>query len=166
MNDVIRNSLDTGEPPLVAVPDSVVDFVDGFLRVRTGNLETTFRPKRTAADHISILHGMILRERQAYAAREAELLDKLARANFFLDCHTTGERGANHCEFDGTHVCTVCHDADLEAELTTLREKLKELLEAAIPFTSGDTVDETSGTIPLMIRLEHAIEVAQAEGGE
>ena len=57
-------------------------------------------------------------------------------------------------------------EIDRRVELTTLREKLKELLEAAIPFTSGDTVDETSGTIPLMIRLEHAIEAAQAEGGE
>ena len=66
--------------------------------------------------------------REAYAAREAELLDKLARANFFLDCHTTGERGANHCGFEGTHVCTVCHNADLEAELAVLRDGLQRIV--------------------------------------
>lgn len=37
------------------------------------------------------------------------------------------------------------------------REVLLELIEAASPFTSGDTVDETDGTIPLMYRLEWAI---------
>lgn len=38
---------------------------------------------------------------------------------------------------------------------------LRELIEAARPFTSGDTVDETSGTIPKMDRLEQAIDDAE-----
>ena len=40
------------------------------------------------------------------------------------------------------------------------KEILRELIDAAKPFTSGDVVDETSGTIPLMERLEDAIEAA------
>ena len=38
---------------------------------------------------------------------------------------------------------------------------LRELIEAARPFTSGNTVDETSGTIPLMERLSEAIRNAE-----
>lgn len=37
------------------------------------------------------------------------------------------------------------------------QEILSELLAAAQPFTSGEVVDEVSGTIPLMKRLEDAI---------
>lgn len=36
-----------------------------------------------------------------------------------------------------------------------------ELIQAAEPFTSGDTVDETSGTVPLMDRLEKALKKAK-----
>ncbi len=38
---------------------------------------------------------------------------------------------------------------------------LIELIDAAKPFTSGDIVDETTGTIPLMERLERAIDEAE-----
>ena len=38
---------------------------------------------------------------------------------------------------------------------------LRDLIEAARPFTSGDVVDETCGTMPLMEALENAIEQAQ-----
>ncbi len=41
--------------------------------------------------------------------------------------------------------------------------KIKELIEAAKPFLSGDVVDETSGTIPLMDRLENAIDAVEEE---
>jgi len=41
-----------------------------------------------------------------------------------------------------------------------LKTVLEELIEAAEPFASGDIVDETSGTIPLMNRLERAIDRA------
>ena len=34
---------------------------------------------------------------------------------------------------------------------------IKRLVKAAKPFTSGDVVDETDGTIPLMEELEEAI---------
>ncbi len=44
----------------------------------------------------------------------------------------------------------------------TAEELLRELIEAARPFTSGDTVTETSGTIPLMEALEDVIEKAEA----
>lgn len=37
------------------------------------------------------------------------------------------------------------------------RQTVVELAEAALPFISGDTVDETGGTIPLMERLENAL---------
>ena len=40
-----------------------------------------------------------------------------------------------------------------------------ELVQAAIPFLSGDTVDETCGTIPLMDRLEEAIKQANISLG-
>jgi len=43
-------------------------------------------------------------------------------------------------------------------EISTIRK----LIEAAKPFTSGETVTETSGTIPLMEELEDAIEAAEA----
>lgn len=36
-----------------------------------------------------------------------------------------------------------------------------ELILAASPFTSGDTVTETEGTEPLMDRLEDALEAAR-----
>lgn len=42
-----------------------------------------------------------------------------------------------------------------------MSELLRELIESARPFTSGDTVDETCGTIPLMARLKKAIEAAE-----
>ena len=45
----------------------------------------------------------------------------------------------------------------IEKYCKDLEDSLKELIEAAQPFTSGDTVDETDGTIPLMDRLEAAI---------
>ncbi len=38
-----------------------------------------------------------------------------------------------------------------------LVKAILELIEASRPFTGGDVVDETSGTIPLMDRLEEAI---------
>ena len=38
---------------------------------------------------------------------------------------------------------------------------IKELIEAAKPFLSGDVVDETSGTILLIERLEQAIETGE-----
>ena len=43
---------------------------------------------------------------------------------------------------------------------------LKELIETSEPFTSGDIVDETNGTIPLMERLELALQNARKELGE
>jgi len=39
---------------------------------------------------------------------------------------------------------------------------IKELIEASKPFTGDDVVDETCGTVPLMIRLEEAIKEAEA----
>ena len=39
---------------------------------------------------------------------------------------------------------------------------LRALIEACRPFTSGDVVTETSGTIPLIEALEDAIESAEA----
>lgn len=41
--------------------------------------------------------------------------------------------------------------------MATFAEAVKELRDAAEPFTSGDIVDETVGTEPLMERLEIAI---------
>lgn len=40
-------------------------------------------------------------------------------------------------------------------------EELKELIDAARPFTSGDIVDELCATVPLMERLESAIKAAE-----
>lgn len=40
-------------------------------------------------------------------------------------------------------------------------KELRKLIEAARPFLSGDTVTETCGTIPLMNKLEKAIEAAE-----
>ena len=44
---------------------------------------------------------------------------------------------------------------------TELIEALEALIEAAKPFLKDTVVTETSGTIPLMERLEEAIEKAQ-----
>lgn len=41
------------------------------------------------------------------------------------------------------------------------RKCIEDLIAAAKPFTSGDVVDETSGTIPLMEALRKAIEQMQ-----
>ena len=46
---------------------------------------------------------------------------------------------------------------DLEHDIIIFAEVVEELRDAAKPFTSGDIVDETTGTIPLMERLEVAI---------
>ena len=40
----------------------------------------------------------------------------------------------------------------------------RELVDAAKPFTSADTVDETSGTIPLMEALSDALDTAKRLG--
>ena len=45
--------------------------------------------------------------------------------------------------------------------MTNIIKVLEELIEAAEPFTSDEVVDETTGTIPLMERLEEAIEQAE-----
>jgi hypothetical protein len=45
----------------------------------------------------------------------------------------------------------------VERNLYNFTVAVKELRDASEPFTSGDTVDETGGTIPLMERLENAI---------
>jgi len=42
-----------------------------------------------------------------------------------------------------------------------IRKALRDLVEASEPFTSGDVVDETSGTIPLMKSLDDAIKAAR-----
>ena len=36
---------------------------------------------------------------------------------FWHDCHVEGRRGADHCLFEGTHVCTFCTIADLRRQL-------------------------------------------------
>lgn len=46
---------------------------------------------------------------------------------------------------------------ELEHDLTIFVEVVKELRDVAEPFTSGDVVDETEGTEPLMEKLEIAI---------
>lgn len=42
-------------------------------------------------------------------------------------------------------------------------QTLKDLIAAAKPFISGEVVDETSGTIPLMEALRKAIEAAEKQ---
>ena len=46
--------------------------------------------------------------------------------------------------------------------LTECKTILTEIIAASAPFTSCNVVDETSGTIPLMERLEDAIRAANA----
>lgn len=46
----------------------------------------------------------------------------------------------------------------VKRDLYNFTVAVKELRDASEPFTSGDTVDETGGTIPLMERLGSAIE--------
>ena len=46
-----------------------------------------------------------------------------------------------------------------------LKAEIKELIEAARPFLSGDVVDELCATIPLMERLEKAIKAVEAQEG-
>lgn len=43
----------------------------------------------------------------------------------------------------------------------TITEAVQRLIAAAKPFTDGNIVDETSGTIPLMEELRKAIEAAE-----
>lgn len=49
----------------------------------------------------------------------------------------------------------------IEQLVIIIKADIKELIDAAKPFLSGDIVVETSGTIPLMERLEEAIERAE-----
>jgi hypothetical protein len=46
-------------------------------------------------------------------------------------------------------------------ETDPVKRALFDLMKAAAPFTNGDIVTETSGTIPLMESLEDAIKNAQ-----
>jgi hypothetical protein len=48
-------------------------------------------------------------------------------------------------------------------ETDPVKAVLFELMQAAIPFTSSKTVTETSGTAPLMERLEEVIDKAQEQ---
>lgn len=46
-------------------------------------------------------------------------------------------------------------------ELKDIKDVLADMIEAARPFLSGDTVTKTSGTIPLIERLDVCIENAE-----
>ena len=46
---------------------------------------------------------------------------------------------------------------------SSVQQIIEELINAAAPFLSDDVVDETTGTIPLMIRLEKAIKQMKIE---
>lgn len=50
---------------------------------------------------------------------------------------------------------------DEQHELIEIKKTLVELIDAARPFTSSDIVDETTGTIPLMDRLDNCIKRAE-----
>jgi hypothetical protein len=47
--------------------------------------------------------------------------------------------------------------------MSDVSEALQRLIAAAKPFLSGDVVDETTGTIPLMQALQDAITAAEKE---
>lgn len=47
----------------------------------------------------------------------------LREQNFWHDCKTNGQRGANFCELEGTHVCTLCQ----AAEVAALRQRIADL---------------------------------------
>ena len=127
--DQIQQSLDTGNPPLAKLRDAA-DAEENQQKDLAGVVADTLFQLFRIRWPIDAKHKIMRVVHQAYAVREAVMLDRLARANFFLDCHTTGERGANHCGFDGTYVCTVCHNADLEAELVTAKDDALRLYHA------------------------------------
>jgi hypothetical protein len=62
-------------------------------------------------------------ENEALKKRVQELAAKAA-TDYWLDCHTTGERGTNSCGFEGTHVCAVCQLAEEQRHVKELRDIL------------------------------------------
>ena len=48
-----------------------------------------------------------------------------------------------------------------ERYILDLESSLNQLIKRSLPFTNGDNVDETVGTIPLMTALEISISVAK-----
>lgn len=42
---------------------------------------------------------------------------------FWYDCKTTGERGANYCQFEGTKVCILCQMSDLRQQLAEWKQR-------------------------------------------
>lgn len=55
-----------------------------------------------------------------------QLREKLARMHWDADCHTTGERGADHCLLEGTHICMLCRLVDDRREIKRLQAIIRE----------------------------------------
>lgn len=77
----------------------------------------------------------LLKDARRYGAQELEDVtkrnrEKAARLAVLMwhDCGLAEgeERGASHCQFEGTHVCTVCTLADARADRAELREALEQ----------------------------------------
>ncbi len=59
--------------------------------------------------------------------------------------------------------CPRCNGTVGEQEryILSLESHLRLLIKRSKPFLDSDIVDETSGTIPLMSKLEHAIKLSE-----
>lgn len=72
--------------------------------------------------------------RELAAMRErAEKAERFAAAGIdamWHDCHVEGERGANTCGLEGTHICTLCQLADAKRSLAAMTAAKNKALEA------------------------------------
>jgi hypothetical protein len=90
-----------------------------------------------------------------YAPGERDVLEDL-KAILASKCETL-------CNNPGPFKDPICVSVkELIGEIEGLRGALSSLIWASECFLSSEVVDETSGTIPLMDRLERAIEEAKA----
>ena len=113
---------------------------------QTGEAET-LRVSATEAE------GIRLCASAPRAGRPVSMRGAMERTAFgFAEaCDSTTETVGTPSASDGSNTAT------------GLISLIQELIKAAEPFLSGDNVVETTGTIPLMNRLEHAIRIVKEE---
>ena len=90
---------------------------------------------------------------------------KLAEA-FWHDCGVEGERGSNHCQFEGTHICTVCQKADLEARLKDPVYVHAAIMRKEIALTKEQAIHVAGLPADIEARLKEVADIAERNSKE
>lgn len=81
----------------------------------------------TTGDKLCLAMSLAVRLKLENEELREKIMEQAGRLAtlFWHDCLTVGERGANHCQFEGTHICTACRLADTESKLAELKERVE-----------------------------------------